>query len=66
MPKNPAKYVVKFFNICDVKTAYLCDSIPYTGKSVKTVKTRQKLGKKLSSLFHLDLITIIDAYMHGQ
>ena len=47
MPNKPAKYGCKFFNICDVKTAFLCDSIPYTGKSVENSKNETEIGKKM-------------------
>jgi hypothetical protein len=37
MPNKPVKYGVKYFGICDVSTAYLLDTISYTGKSVQNL-----------------------------
>ena len=54
MPNKPNKYGIKFFEIVDVKTAYLLDSISYLGKSTtqRTLNVAEKvvldLAKRIS------------------
>jgi hypothetical protein len=47
MPNKPVKYGVKYFGICDVSTAYLLDTISYTGKSVQTDNNETEIGRKV-------------------
>ena len=46
MPNKPAKYGLKYFNIVDVSTAYLIDTMPYLGKSSEDDKKTKETGIK--------------------
>ena len=55
MPNKPGKYGLKYFNIVDVSTAYLLNTIPYLGKNTddqnKTLDCVRKMFEKLSTRF---------------
>jgi hypothetical protein len=47
MPSKPNKYGLKYFNIVDVETAYLLDTIPYVSKSADNDTNTTECGKKM-------------------
>jgi hypothetical protein len=47
MPNKPSKYGLKYFNIVDVATSYLYDTIPYVGKSSENESNSTECGKKM-------------------
>ena len=47
MPNKPNKYGLKYFNIVDVETSYLYDTIPYLGKSNENEKNSTGCGQKI-------------------
>ncbi len=47
IPSTPDPYGIKYWNICDCKTAYLCDSIPYLGRSEENSKNETEIGRKM-------------------
>ena len=47
MPNKPSKYGLKYFNIVDLETSYLLDSIPYVGKSSENENNTPECGRKM-------------------
>ncbi len=47
IPSKPNPYGLKYYNCCDAKTGYLCDSIPYLGKSESNDGNTTEIGRKM-------------------
>lgn len=54
LPNKPAKYGIKIFMMCDVRTKYLINAIPYTGKTMETdrLPTAMYFVRELSKPVH--------------
>lgn len=66
MPKKPARYGLKFWNVCDVKSAYLLDTDIYLGKGLaeaanddEDIKPRLEKREILIELLSITYITYI-------
>lgn len=50
MKSKPDKYGIKLYNVCDPRTGYLCNSVPYLGKTETESRTSGRVQRGRSRL----------------